>query len=145
MESLISETKDTLPTEVPQTLEELDAIFLDQQQAVQRNLYFFLHYAQLSQISPEICQKQHTRYGTLLKKFRLAFQNLQKTGLFRAELFPGEYDNMINTLYMSIIYWAPFMELKKSIHTEYQRYAWRSIYHLMTEKGCFELQAIIQI
>lgn len=52
MENLISEAKDTLPAEVPQTLEELDAIFLDQQQAVQRNLYFFLHYAKLSQISP---------------------------------------------------------------------------------------------
>lgn len=54
---------------------------------------------------------------------------------------------MIDTLYMSIIYWAPFLELKKSIYienTEYQLYAWCSIYHLMTEKGRSELQAIIQ-
>ncbi len=148
IESLISEEEDTLPAGIPQTLEELDTIFLDQQQAVQKNLYFFLHHAQLSQISPEICRKQRARYDELLEKFRLAFQNLHEAGLFRDELFSGEYDNVIDTLYMSLVYWAPFMKLKKSTHieeTKYQRYAWSLMYHLLTEKGKSELQGIIQI
>lgn len=147
IESLLIEAVDTFPTGTPQTLEELDAIFEDLQQNVQKNLYFFLHYAQLSQSSPEICQKQSIRYGKLLEKLKRAFQNLNEAGLVRDEVFSGEYDNMIDTLYMSIIYWAPFMELKKTAHadnTEYRNYAWNSMYHLLTEKGRSKLQEIIQ-
>lgn len=147
IESLLLEAVDTFPTGTPQTLEELDAIFEDMQQNVQKNLYFFLHYAQLSQSSPEICQKQSIRYSKLLEKLKRAFQNLNEAGLLRDEVFSGEYDNMIDTLYMSIIYWAPFMELKKTSHadnTEYRNYAWNSMYHLLTEKGRSKLQEIIQ-
>lgn len=147
IESLLLEAVDTFPTGTPQTLEELDAIFEDMQQNVQKNLYFFLHYAQLSQSSPEICQKQSIRYSKLLEKLKRAFQNLNEAGLLRDEVFSGEYDNMIDTLYMSIIYWAPFMELKKTAHadnTEYRNYAWNSMYHLLTEKGRSKLQEIIQ-
>ena len=147
IESLLLEAVDTFPTGTPQTLEELDAIFEDLQQNVQKNLYFFLHYAQLSQSSPEICQKQSIRYSKLLEKLKRAFQNLNEAGLVRDEVFSGEYNNMIDTLYMSIIYWAPFMELKKTAHadnTEYRNYAWNSMYHLLTEKGRSKLQEIIQ-
>lgn len=147
IESLLLEAVDTFPTGTPQTLEELDAIFKDLQQNVQKNLYFFLHYAQLSQSSPEICQKQSIRYSKLLEKLKRAFQNLNEAGLLRDEVFSGEYNNMIDTLYMSIIYWAPFMELKKTAHadnTEYRNYAWNSMYHLLTEKGRSKLQEIIQ-
>lgn len=148
IEALLLEGEDTLPVNIPQTLAELDAIFLDMQQQVQQNLYFFLHYTQLSQTSPQICQKQSARYGELLERLRLAFQNLCKNGLLCDESFSGEYGHVIDTLYMSIIYWAPFMELKRSVHaesTEYRRYAWNSMYHLLTEKGKSELQGIIQI
>ena len=58
MEELLANGEDTFPTSLPQTLEELDAMFLDLQQTVQNNLYFFLHYTQLSQISPKISQIQ---------------------------------------------------------------------------------------
>lgn len=147
MESLLLEGEDTSPAVTPRTLKELDAVFLDMQQNVQKNLYFFLHYTQLSQTSPEICHKQRSRYGELLEKLRLAFQNLYEAGLLRGEVFYGEYDNIIDTLYMSIIYWAPFIELKKTHveNAEYRHYAWRAIYHLLTEKGQSELKSIIQI
>lgn len=148
IECLLSEEKDTFPISIPKTLEELDAVFLDMQQKVQKNLYFFLHYTQLSQTSPEICYKQSSRYSELLEKLRSAFQNLYEAGLLRREIFSGEYGHVIDTLYMSIIYWAPFMELKKSIHTdnaEYRRFAWYSMYHLLTEKGQSKLQNIVKI
>lgn len=148
MEGLLEEREDTLPAGIPQTLEELDAIFVDQQQAVQKNLFFFLHYTQLSQTSPEICRKQSARYDSLLEKFRLAFQNLHEAGLLCDEAFSGEYDNVIDMLYMSVIYWAPFVRLKETVHVEsaeYRCYAWRMMYHLLTEKGQSELRGMIQI
>lgn len=148
MERLLSESEDTFPAGVPQTLENLDAIFLDMQQNVRKNLYFFLHYTQLSQTSPDICKKQSARYGEIMKVFQTAFQNLRGTGILREERFVGEYDHVIDTLYMSVIYWAPFMELRKSAGGEprdYRRFAWASMVHLLTEKGQEKLRNIIQI
>lgn len=145
VETLISESKDTFPTNVPQTLEELDAAFLDIQQIIQKNLYFFLHYTQLSQTSPEIYKKQRARYRELFEKFKNAFANLHAVGLLRDELFPGEYSHAIDLLYMSNIYWAPFSELKKSIGidcVEYRRHAWTIVYPFLTEEGRMQLQKI---
>ena len=108
MEALISEGKDTFPSGIPGTLEELDEAFLDMQQAVQQNLYFFLYHAQLAQTSPKICQKQSARYEEVQKKFQTAFHLLHSAGLLRDESFPGEYNHTIDLLHMSAIYWAPF-------------------------------------
>lgn len=147
VESLISEGKDTFPSDIPQTLEELDATFLDIQKVIQKNLYFFLHYTQLSQTSPEIYKKQRARYRELFEKFKNAFDNLHTIGLFRDELFPGEYSHAVDTLYMSNIYWAPFSELKKSIGmdcVEYRRHAWNIVYPFLTEKGREKLKDMIQ-
>ena len=148
MEELLANGEDTFPTSLPQTLEELDAMFLDLQQTVQNNLYFFLHYTQLSQVSPKISQIQSTRYREMMEKLCHALQNLHGVGLLRGEAFPAEYESVVDTLYLSIIYWAPFVELKKDAHatcTEYRRHAWRCVYHLLTERGRNELRDMIQI
>ena len=148
MEELLANGVDTFPATPPQTLEELDAMFLDLQQTVQKNLYFFLHYTQLSQISPKISQIQSARYRDMMERLNLALQNLHGVGLLRGENFPTEYENIVDTLYLSIIYWAPFVELKKDAdadYTEYRCHAWRCVYHLLTERGRAKLQDIILI
>ena len=101
MEELLANGEDTFPTSLPQTLEELDAMFLDLQQTVQNNLYFFLHYTQLSQISPKISQIQSTRYREMMEKLCHALQNLHGVGLLRGEAFPAEYESVDDTLYLS--------------------------------------------
>lgn len=148
MEELLANGVDTFPAAPPQTLEELDAMFLDLQQTVQKNLYFFLHYTQLSQISPKISQIQSARYREMRERLNLALRNLQDVDLLRGENFPAEYENIVDTLYLSIIYWAPFVELKKDAdadYTEYRCHAWRCVYHLLTARGRAELRDIIQI
>lgn len=147
MEALLSESQDTMPAGTPQTLEELDAVFLDKQKAVQEHSYYFLYHAQLAQLSPEICQKQNIRYREYLVKFRDAFSNLHQTGYLRDELYAGEYDCIIDLLHMSSIYWAPFSELQKPVdrQIEYRRLAWSILYRLLTDKGRDELNKIIQL
>ena len=49
-EALIAEGGDPLPLKTPQTIGELDLVFLDIQQVVQDNRFFFLSHAQLGQI-----------------------------------------------------------------------------------------------
>ncbi len=112
MESLVAGEEDTFPVRTPRTLEELDEDFADMQGAVQRNLYFFRYHAQLSQTSQEICRRQQARYQELLRRFQEAFQSLREAGLLREEAFDGEYRHIIDLLYMSAVYWAPFQALK---------------------------------
>ena len=114
MESLVAGEEDTFPVRTPRTLEELDEDFADMQGAVQRNLYFFRYHAQLSQTSQEICRRQQARYQELLRRFQEAFQSLREAGLLREEAFDGEYRHIIDLLYMSAVYWAPFQALKAS-------------------------------
>lgn len=61
IEELLAEEKDTFIAEPPETLQELDRVFDDMQKTVQSHLYFFLHHAQLSQVSPEILKKQRDK------------------------------------------------------------------------------------
>lgn len=148
MENLIAQSKDTFPADAPQTLKDWDAAFLDMQQAVQQNLYFFLHYTQLSQTSPEICRKQSARYDQLCCRMRTGLLNLHESGMLRDELFDSEYSRLIDTLYMAVIYWAPLSKLKQSIGmetVEYRRHAWSIMYPFLTEKGRAGLQDIIEI
>lgn len=138
MEELLASGEDTFPAAPPQTLEELDAMFLDMQQTVQKNLYFFMHYTQLSQISPKISQMQRARCREMVEKLSFALQSLQDAGLLRGEEFPAEYENIVDTLYLSILYWAPFAELRKDAGAncpEYRCHAWRCVYHLLTVRG----------
>ena len=100
MEELLANGVDSFPATPPQTLEKLDAMFLDLQQTVQKNLYFFLHYTQLSQISPKISQIQSARYRDMMERLNLALQNLHGVGLLRGENFPAEYENIVDTLYL---------------------------------------------
>lgn len=147
MEGLLLENQPSKLPDVPKTLEELDAVFFDIQQIVQKHSYYFLYHAQLSQLSLKISEMQIFSYRTIQSIFREAFQNLYTDGLLREESFSGEYDYIIDALHMASIYWGPFSKLEKSadMHTEYRCHAWGMMYHLLTEKGRAKLSGIIQI
>lgn len=145
VESLLEMEQDTFPTKTPCTLQELDEVFLDMQQAIQAHLYFFLHHAQLAQVSPAIFQKQRARYADMQIRLKAAFTMLCKNGLFREELFAGEYDRLIDSLYMAAAYWAPFSQLQKSVSqaVSYRSQIWSTLFHVLTEKGRTELRTIM--
>lgn len=130
---------------VPTTLQELDTLFLHIQAVRQQHAYYFLHHAQLSQLSPKIAELQNIRYLANRNLFREAFQNLFTAGLLRAEAFSGEYDCTIDTLHLCSIYWGPFSELQQSagMQREYRRHTWGILHHLLTEDGRKALQTII--
>lgn len=147
IEALMEESKDTLPPGVPQTMAELDAVFLDIQEAVQRNLFFFLSHAQLGQISPEIGRRQRARYRKITRILGEALEELHRSGMVRAEAFSGEYAHMAEMLYFSSAYWAPFNDLKRvdgEEPTGYRRHAWQVVHPLLTEAGREALREIIR-
>lgn len=137
MEALLSQHEDRKRLPVPTTLQELDDVFLDKQQAVQNNAYYFLHHAEFSQLSPKIAAMQNVVYEENMELFRKAFVNLRDAGLIREELFSGEYDALIDTLHMTCIYWQPYSMLfrKKDGSVEYRQQAWNIMYGILSEKG----------
>ena len=147
MEELLSESQPSDQLGQPKTLQDMDALFLHMQQVVSQHSYYFLYHAQLSQLSPKIAEIQNRSYRTIRNLLKEAFCLFCEEGLFRKELFTGEYDCMVDALHMAISYWGPFSSLQKSIaiDMEYRRHAWSIIYHLLTEKGRAELKSIIQI
>lgn len=137
IESLLAGEIDTFPKEPPATLRELDNLFDDMQKTVQSHSYFFLHHAQLAQISQEVLKKQKDRYGNVSAILKESFDILCSKGLFRREIFHGEYQHLIDMVHMSAIYWAPFEKIRSSsdVYIDFRYHVWGLLYNLLTEKG----------
>jgi len=145
--ALLESDSAPLPPAAPGTSRELDTMFTDMQKTVEAQSYFFLHHAQLSQISETIFHTQSRRYRAMLAHLQEAFCRLRSNGFFRPELFSGEYDRLINGLYMQAVYWAPFERLQKSVsrRPDFRRQVWGTLYHLLTDKGRAELGQILAL
>ena len=64
-----------------------------------------------------------------------AFRLLFEAGLIREEDFSKECERLIDALYLSIIYWLPFCELRQEKSIDYQTHAWGIMHNLLTERG----------
>lgn len=144
VETIIAENH-YAPPEAPRNITELNDFFLHMQQVVQNNAFYFWHHTQLSQLSPSIREKQNAIYLSNTKKLALALKTLQSDGILHPDSFPGEYDRIIDTLLLSIIYWIPFHDLrqKNDSQASFQQHAWFILYHLLTEKGISLLKDIV--
>lgn len=145
MEALLESRPDTKPKAAPESIRALDAFFLDMQQAVQENAYYFLHHAQLSQLSPTIRQKQAARYSENTRLLRDSFALLHAKGQFRAEGYAGEYAAFIDSLHLASIHWESLSALRGAPEAErtYQAHAWGLLHNLLTEKGRAALDGVI--
>ena len=137
MEAILLEPSYASPPEAPTTLVELDAFFLNMQQTVQENAFYFWHHAQLAQLSPKIRDQQHSIYGSNFEKMMQAIQTLNADGIIREGNIANEYSHVIDTLLLSMIYWMPFCRLKQVEVSDvsFQQQAWSILYPLLTDKG----------
>ena len=150
IEALIAETKDTRITDTPDSLFALDNYFADMQHVVQNNSYYFAHHTQLSQVSDVIRQKQNVVSEEKTDILKKALINLCNQEVIRKELFPGEYDYLVDALHMGSIYWKSYQRLQNIENTNkkvfsYRHYAWGILYNTLTEKGQEELVSIIML
>lgn len=137
VEALILEEPSHEPPKSPQNLEELDQYFTHLHVVVQENAYYFWHHTQIAQLSPRIKEAQHKVYIDIVEKLFKSFYTLKAAGLLREECFAGEYERIIDTIHLSIIYWLPFCALKQEVHEaiSYRNQAWSILYTLLTEHG----------
>ena len=146
VEAILAENTYSQPQDPPGNLEDMNTFFLDMQQVVQDNAFYFWHHTQLSQLSPKIHDQQHSIYLLNVEKFIRAFHTLHADGVIREEIYTGEYERMIDTLLLSCIYWMPFCDLTKhGARVSFQRHAWSVLFPLLTDKGRAALQRIVSI
>jgi AcrR family transcriptional regulator len=147
VEAILAENTYSQPQDPPGNLEDMNTFFLDMQQVVQDNAFYFWHHTQLSQLSPKIHDQQHSIYLLNVEKFIRAFHTLHADGVIREEIYTGEYERMIDTLLLSCIYWMPFCELtqKHGARVSFQSHAWSVFSPLLTDKGRAALQRIVSI
>lgn len=112
VEALLEMPADHTPPSAPETYEELMAFFEDMQDVVENNAFYFLHHAQLSQLSINIRAKQSQVYASNREKLLSCFEKLKNQGVFKDEAYEGEYENIIDSLLISCIYWLPFCSIK---------------------------------
>ena len=147
MEALLTENQlEELPNSL-HTLGDLDEAFRTMEKVVGQHSYYFLNYAQLSQLSESISEMQKTNYRMIRELLLQGFRNLHTAELFRPEAFSGEYDCIVDILCVSILYWSPFESLQRSIgaYMDYRHHAWGIIYGLLTEKGRLVLSGFAQL
>ena len=60
--------------------------------------------------------------------------NLAAQGLFRREAFPGEYVRVVDTVFLTAVYWLPFCEIKGEV-SSFRTQAWSTLHPLLTEAG----------
>ncbi len=147
IEALVFEGSGSEAPETPKNLKELDRYFLHLYAVVQENAYYFLHHAQLSQLSPKIKDSQNKVYVDSVKKLSETFRILNVDGLMRDICFPGEYGRVIDTLHLSIIYWLPFCALKQdqAKDASFRSQAWSILYPLLTDSGRQLLKDIVNM
>ena len=101
---------------VPGSIGALDALFSHQYHVVCSNAFYFWHYDQMAQLSPEISAMQREARDRMRGVYRAAFTVLVESGAFRAEDAAGrrlkaEQERLIDALIMTAVYWLPYRRL----------------------------------
>lgn len=145
MEALLSENS-PLDTAPPHTLEALDAFFSHQQQIMKEHAYYFRHFIQLSQLSPEIQAKQQQRHQYNVATLLAALEALHGAGLLHPPGYEEEYARVVDALLVASVNWDSFCALKpEGTATSYRQHAWSLLYHLLTDSARPFAAAILEI
>lgn len=140
IEAIVGETPDSRPAEPPKTLLELNAYLENIQQVVQSNSFYFWHHSQLAQVSQRIKSLQEKAFEDSKKLLVVTMKTLAEQKMIREEEYENEYHMVIDSLWLTSIYWLPFCELKEARdQAGFLDQAWSVIYPLLTEQGKLEL------
>lgn len=123
--------------ETPATLEELNEKFLRFQSFANENAFYFWHFTQVAEMAEHITKIQAQIMDDSHAIFTGAFQLLRENGNLRNEAYPGQYEQIIQVLMMTCIYWIPHSQLTQNIGSkqDFLDCIWGVIFPLLTEAG----------
>jgi AcrR family transcriptional regulator len=126
---VLEQHKNYKKTAAPKTLEELHDCFKRVLGHQEKNLYYFHHYRQLMQLSPQIYQIQKSVIQDLHDNIESGFQNLNRAGMIKFDEIPGQSENLILTILSICAYGIVFSEINLP------GCIWSLIYPLLTASG----------
>lgn len=128
----------------PSSLGELNAIFLRAQTVAKENAFYFWHYTQLAQQSERIRDIQNTVIGNTSTLLSAAFTHLNQEGSLQHEEYPGQYEQIIQAMMLTCIYWTPYSRLENRLETNVDFLAciWGILYPLLTDQGKLQCRTL---
>lgn len=126
------------PYAPPKTLQELDGLIRHTQAVREKHAFYFLHYAQLAQISEVIrtIQRDAKRESGLL--WFESFENLRAAGLIKTEEHSGQHKNLARVVQVASAYWPDPVDTESDSACEgagFQECVWDIFLPILTDKG----------
>lgn len=135
------------PPIAPASLPQLNAMFAMLHNNIQQNAFYYWHYTQLSQLSPEVLEQQQQMVAEPYLLLENAFDTLQKAGSFLPPAYPGHYRQLAQALQMVCIYWTPQSRLEENLEEAPKDFVgclWSILLPMLTEQGKEEYQEKVQ-
>ena len=85
------------------------------EQARANNAFYFRSHSPAGPAVGEDPAKQREVYRRHSQLLCQGLVNLAAQGLFRREAFPGEYVRVVDTVFLTAVYWLPFCEIKGEV------------------------------
>lgn len=139
MEALLDKPVDEKYLTIPHNIEELDAFFRHQYQVIHEAAFYFLHHAQIGQISEEIGRKQKEANERIHRIYKGAIENLLVSGDLKEtdasgrKLDTAMIDHIADVLNIGIIYWIPYHNMIRgenceAVEDEILSFCWNQLY-----------------
>lgn len=131
--ALLSENPPHATWPTPGTLAELDATFSHIESVVRENAFYFWHYTQLAQISPDIRSLQLTAVSGNRDFLMRALESLDKGGLLVVE--SADRGPLVNSILLTCAYWLPFAAIEDLDATAFRSQVWSLLVPYLTKEG----------
>lgn len=139
--ALLKESEHEIDRKVPSSLEEMNALFFRLRSVVEDNAYYFWHYAQLAQLSPEIRSMQDEAIASNRTFLTSALEALEDELLIDLSSCESK-ECLVNTLLLTAIYWLPFNDVMKTSSVSFLDQMWSILTPFFTRRGATKFAAL---
>jgi hypothetical protein len=112
------------------------------------NNTFYLNNAwEIQRSFPDIKQKWHAFNSKIVLQLRKRIEFNEKRGMIQPEPYKNAYDQLAQTLWMTLNYWIPqqMLQEKKTSSLLYRKALWAIIYPFLTPQGRVELEGLVRV
>jgi AcrR family transcriptional regulator len=112
------------------------------------NNTFYLNNAwEIQRSFPDIKEKWHAFNTKIILQLRKRIEFNEKRGMIQPEPYKNAYDQLAQTLWMTLNYWIPqqMLQEKKTSSLLYRKALWAIIYPFLTAKGRGELETAVRM
>lgn len=136
-------------TIAPEDLYQLNELFWELADIQLNNTYYFRHYTQLAQISPQVYEIQQQRILRLTENLKGAFAALRQSGIMEPEDYPCQTEEFVQGLLRISLSWISRSLLREKEDSgqfprSFVECMWSMIYPALTSRGRTEYLSVLR-